>query len=619
MTKNITYSLVLFVLNTVLTASPTGKFGVNIDEQGAFINIVNHTARYSKAVGYDSLGWPLSDFELVLMDNRPVAEWSGTIDDPEEYRIDYSGIYKSSFIGQADISLYGSSATIVNTAYNPETNITAFELVIPGPPGDGHGFVYLTFKNTRRTMADTLNSGISSLKVLRPGYELNSSKTFTDEFISLCRAADFACYRFYTVQNIWDGEPVFPKVTEWENRKKPSDASQQPMAALNGKRDGWSWEYIIELANILDKDIWVCIHMSCDSNYVLSLARMLMEELNPGINIYVENSNEVWSPTQATHGPYNKAQADYNKISFDENYARRTVELSGLFSQVFGKEEINKRIRVILAGQHAYNGRSDLHLNFINKYFGAPKEYIYATSTALYFVSTKPNSTVDDILAGIDEDITSQINDDKKSTYRENHIAKAAKWELAGGSTSYEGGPHLPSGGGQQNLANQINAHRDEKMKDVIVRNFREGWFDLGGGLALFFTLQSGYNRYGCWGLTDDYTNPGRNYKMQAAGELAKASINSAPETEISNLNTELSINPNPCRGKFNIKIADGSSYSIQVINMNGICVFSALNICPENGFITLDLSCLALNKGIYALRLANATEAIFAKIVLSE
>ena len=520
--KYLIHSVFLLILNIGINGAPPGKFGVNIDEQGAFINIVNHTARYSKAVGYDSLGWPLSDFELVLMDNRPVAEWSGAIDDPEEYRIDCSGIYKSSFIGQADISLYGSGASIVNKAYNQETNITTFEIVIPGPPGDGHGFVYLTFRNTRRAPADTLNSGITNLKVMRPGYELNTGKTFTDEFINLCKAADFACYRFYTVQNIWDGEPVFPEVTVWGKRKKPEDASQQPMASLNGKLEGWSWEYIIELANILDKDIWVCIHMSCDSNYVLSLASMLKEKLNSGINIYIENSNEVWSPTQAAHGPYNKAQADYYKISFDENYARRTVELSGLFAQVFGEEEINHGIRVILAGQHAYNGRSDLHLNYINKNFGAPKNYIYATSTALYFGSTKQNGSVDEVLAGMDEDINSQIIDEKKSTYRKNHIEKAAKWELTGGCTSYEGGPHLPAGGGQQNLGNQINAHRVVQMKDIIINNFKEGWFDIGGGLALFFTLQSGYNRYGCWGLTDDYTNPDRNYKMQAARELAK-------------------------------------------------------------------------------------------------
>lgn len=73
------------------------------------------------------------------------------------------------------------------------------------------------------------------------------------------------------------------------------------------------------------------------------------------------------SPTQATHGPYTQSLANKYKISFDESYARRTIELSKWFSNVFGEQEINFKIRVILSAQQAYNGRSDNHLNFIKK------------------------------------------------------------------------------------------------------------------------------------------------------------------------------------------------------------------------------------------------------------
>ena len=60
-------------------------------------------------------------------------------------------------------------------------------------------------------------------------------------------------------------------------------------------------------------------------------------------------------------------------------------------------------------------------------------------------------------------------------------------------------------------------------MADVITHSYRNGWADLGGGLALYFTLASSYNRYGCWGLTDDPANPDRNAKMAAVRALCGA------------------------------------------------------------------------------------------------
>ncbi len=497
------------------------QLGVNLDDNGAFVNIINHTNRYSKAIGFDSLGWATSDFDLVLFDKRPVPEWEGTIDDPEKYRVDYSGRYKSSFTGSANVSVSGTSVSIENISYDSLKNTTFFDITVGGYPNANHGYVVLSLKNTRRTPNDTLNSGITHLKVMRPGYELTTQQIFTDEYIALCKSANFACYRFYNVQNIWDGEPKFPVVTTWDKRKKPFDASQQPLTNLNRKRDGWCWEYIIELSNILKKDIWVCIHMSCSSDYVANLGKLLKEKLDPSINIYIENSNEVWSPTQSTFGPYNQAQAKFHGITFDENYARRAVELSNWFSLIFGKDEINNRIRVILSGQQAYSGRSDNHLNYIKNIFGEPKDFIYATSAALYFGST--NSADNDpvvINQGMTEAIQDQLTNKSNGSYRLNHINKAKSWGLKGGCTSYEGGPSIPSGGGTDNLENQILANRTEQMGDVVKFNYTEGWSELDGGLAMYFTMVSGYNRYGCWGITDDYTKPDRNFKMKAIREL---------------------------------------------------------------------------------------------------
>lgn len=88
----------------------------------------------------------------------------------------------------------------------------------------------------------------------------------------------------------------------------------------------------------------------------------------------------------------------------------------------------------------------------------------------------------------------------------------------------------MPSGSGTENLASQILSHRTEEMGAISKLNYQEGWSALGGGLAMYFTLTSAYNRYGCWGITDDYTKPDRNFKMKALRELTAPPIGVSEE-----------------------------------------------------------------------------------------
>ena len=622
--KIIKITLYVFFLafsTSMVFSAKYNNLGVNIVDGGAFVNIINHTNRYINVSSYDSLGWAKSDFDLVLMDHRPAREWAGVIDDPEEYRIDYSGTYKSSFKGQADVIVSGSKALIKNKYYDSLSNTTYFDLVIPEGKGKDYGFVYMSFKNTIRDIESPINSGITELKIMRSGYDLDTKKVFNDKYIQLLKSANFKCYRFYTVQNIWEGEPKYPQKTLWKNRKTPFDASQQTMKSINGKADGWSWEYIIQLANILNRDIWINILISCDSNYVINLAKMLKDNLNPNINIYIENSNEVWSAKHGTEGPYNKAQADEYGISFDENYARRTVELSNLFAQVFGKDEINKRIRVILSGQHSYIGRHNPHLNYINDNFGPPKNYVYALSTALYFGSTKPNGSIEEINQGMIEEIDGQINNPEKNTYRKAHINKAAEWDLLGGCTSYEGGIAIPSGGGTNNLDNQIQANRTSAMKDILKKNFADGWFDIGGGLALQFTIWGSYTRYGCWGLTDDFNNPDRNYKMQAIRELIGDWIDTKVPDYAGNQNIKTNNFPNPFSDNSVIKysIDKADFVVINLYNELGFKIKTLFNKYLTSGKYELNINANDLQSGIYFYKIESGNNIGFGKFVIAK
>lgn len=274
----------LLILIPFLLFSQNYPVGINLVNDFAFIDIVKTTPRYTSVEGFDQQGWPTSDFEY-LFDNRPVAEWIGVIDDPDGFRPDISGMYKCSFVGSADI-FFWRTVSIENKEYDSDLNLTTFDMIIPENTGaTDWGFYGLNFTNTKRNQSSSLNSGITNLKIHRPGYPLDTEKIFTDEYIELCNEANFAAFRYYVVQNIWGGELEYPNKIEWEDRKLATDAYQVDMRDYNGKTEGWSWDYIIELANILNKDIWICLHQSQSDEYIQALAQHLFTNLNPSTNI----------------------------------------------------------------------------------------------------------------------------------------------------------------------------------------------------------------------------------------------------------------------------------------------------------------------------------------------
>jgi hypothetical protein len=81
-----------------------------------------------------------------------------------------------------------------------------------------------------------------------------------------------------------------------------------------------------------------------------------------------------------------------------------------------------------------------------------------------------------------------------------------------GGMVAYEGGSDT-GGGSAANIANKIGAERSAAIREIFLRDLKENWFDIGGGLFVYLELASPYSRYGSWGLTDDIRN--RRQKFQ--------------------------------------------------------------------------------------------------------
>jgi len=531
----ISVQLLLFViLGSCFQAFPFG-LGINLslpERGGTFVDVVKGHHRYVDPNSwspledgdFDERGWPVIDAMLII-DTRPVAEWAGDIDDPEEYRVDWSGTYSCSFVGKANVASNGEGS-VGNVSYDSENNITTFELKVSEPGGDNYGFFAIAFRQTQRSADHAKGTGFTDLKIIRPGYAPDTDQTFKDELLDALSNPPFAAIRFKDFLGTDSGDPDYPEVMEWPDRKLPTDASQARLPEI-GKNTGAAWEYVIELANTVHTDPWINVPVSATKDYVTELANMLKENLNPDLNIYVESSNEVWNTAPAfQQSQYNQAQAKDLGIGEHENHARRTVEIAQIFENVFGEGSLNNRIRVVLCS-HApmLKWWVEPMLDYLKENFGEPNQYLYAISCQTYFGGgSDAGESVDKILQDCRDSIDEQIDQPSgNQAGREQWIEKANELGLKGGFFSYEGGPDH-GGGSTTNVANRIRAERSQEMADVYKYNYNDAFFKLGGNLAMQFTLTSGYNRYGCWGLTDDINKPDRNYKFQAARELIEMS-----------------------------------------------------------------------------------------------
>jgi len=532
-------SVSLLITRITLSAHAAG-LGVNInlaEAGGTFVDVIKENHRWVNpdtwaslsASNFDSVGWPTTD-AMLIWDVRPVAEWIGEIDDPEGYRIDRSGVYAGSFVGKATIEVHGGS-TLHNVVYDSVNNITTFDLELPVPHNDGYGLFAFAFKQTQRTPQGEIGTGFTELKLLRPGYPRGTQQTFIDPFINVFSSARFATIRFKDFTGTDSGDPDYPGVTEWADRKLPTDASQDRIMEI-GKRSGAAWEYVIELANLVNIDPWINIPVSATPDYIEELAKMFKENLNPELNIYVESSNEVWNTAPAfQQSQYNQAQAVDLGIGEHENHGRRTIEIAQIFESVYGEGCLNSKIRVILCS-HApmLEWWVKPMLTYLESNYGTLNRYIYAISCQGYFSGgVDAGESIEKILQDCRDNINHQMSEHYSG--RDKWVKKANDLGLVGGFCIYEGGPDH-GGGSTVNIANRIMVERSSGMAEMLKYNFNEGFFQLGGNVAIQFTLTSGYNRYGCWGLTDDINNLDRNFKFQAARELISATSVESPITK---------------------------------------------------------------------------------------
>jgi len=140
----------------------------------------------------------------------------------------------------------------------------------------------------------------------------------------------------------------------WNNRKLKSNPKQgAPMA----------WEWCIDLCNRTNCDMWVNIHTKYNEDYSYNLAKLIKDNLNPDLRVYVEWGNEVWNPLN-TFWSYKNALAGgkakgFDKLPYGASHPEQVYQVWAAirhhqqFERVFGKG--SDRLISVLGGWDAPN------------------------------------------------------------------------------------------------------------------------------------------------------------------------------------------------------------------------------------------------------------------------
>ena len=354
---------------------------------------------------------------------------------------------------------------------------------------------------------------------------------------------------------------------EWANRSLPNYYSQAE--SPNG---GIAYEYIIQVANQLDKNIWVCIPHQADDDYITQMAAMFRDGLKPGITVYIEYSNEVWNWIfpQATwvtdNGPQN--------ISYPRRYTERSIHAFDIWMNVWGTQ--NTRLRRVLGTQNGYDWVTEEILAHADQ-----NKYDYISPSWYVGLDHGPTGNPNLQTLGATakpEDVLENANNVFLDFY--------PHWEMVYNTAklygkkvvNYEGGQHFTDFSVPAYIQSMYDAQVHPGMYDLYDRML-DSLRRLGSELPVAFVLTGPWqSQYGSWGHIFDEDDPApwndRPKFQVLIDQIAKCEeIPTGIKPVENQLTMAIRIFPNPTTGMFQLELPaewSGRRFSVQVSDALG-------------------------------------------------
>ncbi|OJY69516.1 MAG: hypothetical protein BGP16_07005 [Sphingobium sp. 66-54] len=290
----------------------------------------------------------------------------------------------------------------------------------------------------------------------------------------------------------WQSAVESNAVVTWANRTKTTANSYATV-------DGVPIERMILLANLIKRNIWLCIPWNANEEYIHKFAEYVRDNLDPSLVAYVELSNEVWNTgykvtQQAREEGLAENLATDSGLATLYRYAERTAEVMDVWKSVFATNP--RRIVRVLATQNAVPWGAKVTLAYKDT---ASK--VDALATAPYFsrrFAAGEQPPADFFSNGLLEAMNLKL-----ANAAEN---KALATERGLRYITYEAGQHITISN-DADIPMLAQLQRDPRMGDLYTRYLMK-WKDDFGDLMVLFHAWGPINRYGAWGMQEYLGQP---------------------------------------------------------------------------------------------------------------
>lgn len=319
----------------------------------------------------------------------------------------------------------------------------------------------------------------------------------------------YSCLRFmdWGATNNYSGE-------SWADRRLPDDPSHFVSIPL-GTRDlpGMAYEWMIDLCNRVDADMWVCIPTRANDDFIQQLAELVHEKLEPGLRVYVEYSNEVWNFQKAERWCTQQGvkMGMPNEFETAMKYqVYRSAEIWKTFEEVFDGDPNNRVINVLAGKSTSPWIAENLHLEpAFDKSFNTVGSFPEAYAIAPYFGGNGLRGNDPEIWSKLRGDIFEErpqgargAGQDSRLQNVKDQYALTQRFDIA--LVAYEGGQHVGR--------NAEAPNKDPRMYDIYIEYLN--------AIAPYFVTFCHYTHVGTFG--DSGSWGAKEYTGQPEAEAHK-------------------------------------------------------------------------------------------------
>ena len=294
------------------------------------------------------------------------------------------------------------------------------------------------------------------------------TSTFSSKYLEALRPFDLLRFSAWMIR----GNSRDPLVNfDWSGRRPVTYYTQSGINMV-------SIEYIIELGNILDKNIWISIPASANDAYIRNISEYLKDNFNSNKLIYVEQGSDK---------------------GFNNNNSTLEMNVVQQFKKIFGNK--NPRVKYVLStwlAAYFDNTISKYNENDLRQFdafsIGGDIAHSLELNSNNYNLTKSINFTIQDIHELIYQQIQiEEIN----LIYLIHKVYIKLKVPLIGYNVGFK--VHAP--GFASRFRKLDSASIEQKLEDLIIEalrhdmvehlylDFMQRWYKLGGGLMVLNNL----------------------------------------------------------------------------------------------------------------------------------